>query len=272
MSLVLEETLMSQYENEKMLTGGNVSNVYRSGDTVRREVKPESTKIHKLLKHLENKGYNYSPKFLGIDEKGREILSFIEGEAGNYPLKQYMWSDYVLSEIARMLRLYHDAVRDFPLEESWQPMDHTPEPFEVMCHNDFAIYNIVFNHKKPVGIIDFDVAAPGPKLWDIAYTLYTCVPLSRVYQAEEGELVHYHSSQHAYRIKQRVKLFFKSYGEAIEEGYLDMVLLRLEGLCAYMKRKASEGDTVFQKMIDEGHLDHYEKDLEFIRQYGSEWV
>ena len=41
---------MSNYENEEMLTGGNVSNVYRSEDTVRRELKKGSTRIHKLLK------------------------------------------------------------------------------------------------------------------------------------------------------------------------------------------------------------------------------
>ncbi len=44
--------------------------------------------------------------FLGIDKKGREILSFIEGEAGNYPFKKYIWSNDVLIEIAKMLRLY----------------------------------------------------------------------------------------------------------------------------------------------------------------------
>jgi tRNA A-37 threonylcarbamoyl transferase component Bud32 len=159
---------MSNHKNEEMLTGGNVSNVYRSGDTVRRVLKPHSTKIHILLKHLENKGFNYAPKFFDIDEKGREILSFIEGEAGNYPLKEYMWSKDVLKEIAKMLRHYHDAVSDFPLSDEWKPMDNTPNKIEVICHNDFAIYNIIFNHEKPVGIIDFDVAAPGPRLWDIA--------------------------------------------------------------------------------------------------------
>ncbi|RFT62610.1 DUF4135 domain-containing protein, partial [Bacillus clarus] len=46
---------------------------------------------------------------------------------------------------------------------------------------------------KPVGSIDFDVAGPGPRLWDIAYTLYTCVPLSRVYHTETGEAVYYNS-------------------------------------------------------------------------------
>ncbi|MEK3983325.1 aminoglycoside phosphotransferase family protein [Paenibacillus sp. FSL K6-3166] len=263
---------MPNHENEEILTGGNVSSVYRSGDTVRRELKADSPQIHKLLKHLENKGFSYAPKFLGIDEKGREILSFIEGEAGNYPLKDYMWSNDVLKEIARMLRLYHESVIDFSIEENWQSIDNTPQPFEVICHNDFAIYNLIFNHERPVGIIDFDVAGPGPRLWDIAYTLYTCVPLSRVYHSEAGEEVFYNSLQHADRVNQRVKLFFESYGEGIEEDYLAMVLLRLEGLCKTIKRKASEGDSAFQKMIDDGHLEHYQNDIKFIRENGKEWI
>ncbi|MEH7237662.1 phosphotransferase [Bacillus sp. JJ1562] len=262
---------MLSHENEEMLTGGNVSNVFRSGDTVRRELKPESFKIHKLLKHLENKGFSYAPNFLGIDEKGREILSFFKGEAGNYPLKEYMWSNDVLIEIAKMLRLYHDAVSDFPLTDEWKPMDNTPNKIEVVCHNDFAIYNIIFNQEKPIGIIDFDVAAPGPRLWDIAYTLYTCVPLSRVYHTETGEALYYDPLQHAECIKQRVKLFFESYGKGMEVD-LEMVLLRLEGLCKYMQRKASEGDSAFQKMIDEGHLEHYQNDIKFIREHRKEWI
>jgi biotin operon repressor len=54
--------MKSQYENEE-LTGGNISNVYRSGDTVRRELKPDSVKIHKLFQHLESEGFDYAPKF-----------------------------------------------------------------------------------------------------------------------------------------------------------------------------------------------------------------
>ncbi|MFF2500982.1 phosphotransferase [Peribacillus sp. NPDC058075] len=263
---------MSNHENEEMLTGGNVSNVYHSGDTVRRELKPDSPKIHKLLKHLENNGFSYAPKFLGIDEKRREILSFIEGETGHYPLKEYMWSEDVLIEIAKMLRLYHDSVSDFSFDGSWESIDNTPQQFEVLCHNDFAMYNIIFNNKRPIGIIDFDVAGPGPRLWDIAYTLYTCVPLSRFYLSETGEKVYYNPLQHANRIKQRVRLFFESYGEGIEENYLKMVLLRLEGLCKTITRKASEGDIAFQKMIAEGHLELYQNDIKFIRQHGKEWM
>ncbi|MBM7661049.1 tRNA A-37 threonylcarbamoyl transferase component Bud32 [Bacillus mesophilus] len=264
---------MPIHKNEELLTGGNVSKVYRLGDTVRREVKPDSTKVHKLLQHLENKGFTYAPRFLGFDEKGREILSFIKGEAGNYPIKAYMWSNEVIKEIAKILRHYHDAVSDFPVSTDWKPMDGTPDNIEVICHNDFAIYNIIFNHEKPVGIIDFDVAAPGPRIWDIAYTLYTCVPLSRLYHTESGEAVYYNPSYDAIHKKQRVSLFFESYGiDGLRENYLEIVLQRLEGLCNYINRKASEGEIAFQQMIDEGHLEHYQNDIKFIREHGNAWV
>ena len=85
------------------------------------------------------------------------------------------------------------------------------------------------------------------------------MPLSRVYYTESDETIHYESAQHAGRMKERIKLFVQSYGKSMDEDYLGMVLLRLEALCTYMKRKANEGDINFQRMIDEGHLEHYEK-------------
>ncbi|SEG78953.1 phosphotransferase enzyme family protein [Paenibacillus sp. UNC499MF] len=263
---------MSDHSNEELLAGGNVSKVYRSGHTVRRELKPNSQRIHALLNHLADKGYDCAPKYLGIDEKGREILTFIEGEAGNYPLKKYMRSDAVLQEIAKMLRLYHDAASDFSFDDGWQPLDGTPQPLEVICHNDFAVYNMIFQQERPIGIIDFDAAGPGPRLWDIAYTLYTCVPLSRLYLTETGEIVYYDSVQDASSIKNRVKLFFDSYGEDFAQTYIEMVLLRLEGLCKTITRRASEGDPAFQKMLDAGHLEHYRKDIEFISEHKKDWT
>ena len=85
------------------------------------------------------------------------------------------------------------------------------------------------------------------QIWDIAYTLYTCVPLSRVYYTESGEAIHYESAQHADSIKERVKLFVQSYGKSMDEDYLGMVLLRLEALCTYMKRKSKRRRRKFQK-------------------------
>ncbi|MGM2835548.1 aminoglycoside phosphotransferase, partial [Bacillus cereus group sp. Bce025] len=79
-------------------------------------------------------------------------------------------------------------------------------------------------------------------------------------------------AEHASRMKKRKKLFVQSYEKSMKEAYLRMVLLRLEALCTYMKSKANEGDINFQRMIDEGHLEHYEKDMKFIRDHGAEWI
>jgi thiamine kinase-like enzyme len=48
----------------------------------------------------------------------------------------------------------------------------------VICHNDFAPYNLVYDGGRAIGIIDFDFASPGSRLWDLAYLAYRIVPLS----------------------------------------------------------------------------------------------
>ncbi|AFS70548.1 phosphotransferase [Exiguobacterium antarcticum] len=263
---------MNSSEQEERLTGGNVSDVSRVGETVRREIKPESDRIHRLLQHLEKKGFTESPRFLGNDTQGREILSFIEGEAGNYPLQPYMRSDSVLEETARLLRAYHEAVKDFPIPTEWQPLDGTPEPLELICHNDFAVYNVIFQNERPVGIIDFDVAAPGPRIWDIAYTMYTFVPLSRHQMTEDGEPRIYDSVEDQERIGRRIELFLSAYGKPELTSMLyETVLLRVEALIKTIHRKAAEGDEAFQRMIEEGHVTHYEQELDFLTREATDW-
>jgi Ser/Thr protein kinase RdoA (MazF antagonist) len=75
-----------------------------------------------------------------------------------------------------MLREYHDATAGFPLPGPWRLPAH--EPAEVICHNDFAPYNLVFRDGRPAGAIDFDAASPGPRVWDLAYLAYRLVPLT----------------------------------------------------------------------------------------------
>lgn len=261
-----------RYEQEEKLNGGNVSAVYKKGDRVYRIQKEESPNVHKLLKHLESKGLKGVPRFLGIDEKGREILSYIEGETADYPLKDYMWSEKALKDVAVLLRQYHDATSDFVIPDGWKPIDNTPEPIEVICHNDFAVYNVIFSNQKLAGVIDFDLAAPGPRAWDIAYALYTFVPLSRRYQAESGEVIYYNPEQDDLKYQRRIQTFLDAYGwNDPNTNMLNMVLLRVEALCLTMKRKAQEGDGAFQKMIDEGHYDHYQEEYQFIKENGWKW-
>ena len=91
------------------LAGGNLSTVVRIGDTVRRPLRPWSAAVHGLLRHLEARRFDGAPRILGVDERVREILTFIVGEVGAYPLPASMWSDEALVGMARLLRRLHDA-------------------------------------------------------------------------------------------------------------------------------------------------------------------
>lgn len=152
------------------------------------------------------------------------------------------------------------------------PLEGTPEPLEIICHNDFAIYNIIFNKEQPVGIIDFDMAAPGPKMWDVVYSLYTSVPLSRFILTEDEDRIVYNSSIHGKEKKNRVKIFLKSYGVDLNDDIFELLQLRLNTLCKTIEQEACNGNLAYKKMIKDGHVEHYKKDIQFIQKYKQDWI
>jgi Phosphotransferase enzyme family len=160
---------------EEVLRGGFVNSVVRVGDTVRRIPGKCTPTIHRLLAHVRERGVTRVPAPLGYDDLGREILTFIPG-AVPHEMPEWIWSEVVLTDVARSLRQWHDATADFDVPGSTWGLD-ARDPPEVICHNDFAPYNCVFRDGCLVGTIDFDTCAPGPRLWDIAYTAYRFVPL-----------------------------------------------------------------------------------------------
>lgn len=261
-------------EHEEVLNGGNINKVVKVGATVRREAKPNPY-VHELLKHLEKTGYSFSPRYLGVDDKGREILSYLEGvvPGNNYPeIEGYMWSDKVLIELAELLRSYHDATVGFiPSTES---LTRYPKRslHEVVCHNDAALYNVVFKDKIPVGIIDYDMAGPGPRIWDIVYTLYTSVPLAEFSPSEDDRVVvKYNRESHAPVRKRRINIFFHSYGMDVPTDLKDWVISRIRFMCVTLSERAASGDTAFIKLIEEGHLAHYEKEIRFLEKHFDDW-
>ncbi|KOR90253.1 aminoglycoside phosphotransferase family protein [Paenibacillus solani] len=262
-------------EHEEILSGGNINDVVKVGETVRRNAESNPF-VHELLKHLEEVGFAHSPRFIGIDEKGREILSYLDGivSGNDYPeVDRYMWSDEVLAELAKLLRSYHDATIGFT--PSVASINQYPESslHEVICHNDAALYNIVFKNQRPVGIIDFDMAGPGPRIWDIVYTLYTCVPLTAFSPGEEDRvIVDYNKESHATTRKKRIEIFFNAYGIDLPSDLKQWVISRIQFMCTTLSDRAASGEAAFIKLVEEGHLSHYMRELEFLEQHFNDWV
>ena len=114
--------------DEVLLHGGltNAGRVTRVGDTVRRP--PSTAATWALLEHLERVGFDGAPRFLGVDDQGREILSFLPGEAAIEPVEDWALSDEALVSVAELLRRYHAAVASFdPTGHAWP--DFVPAAF-----------------------------------------------------------------------------------------------------------------------------------------------
>lgn len=188
------------------------SRVERVGGTVRRPVEPGGTRVHELLLALEDIGFPYSPRFLGIDDEGREVLTWIDGESGPAG-----WSMVVpeagLRRFARLLHEVHSATADLGLPaDSWVGGRSAPQPDWVMCHGDFGPWNVVWDGPEPVGIIDWDFAGPAPVADDVAYALEYVTPFR-----DDDEAVRWLRYSSAPDRRRRAEIFCDAYGLDIDD-------------------------------------------------------
>src|SRR5262249_62036998 len=99
---------------EEPLPGGNVSaGVVRVGDTVRRPAGPHTPAVHALLGYLHAAGFEGAPRPLGIDDRGREVLTFVPGTVPWPDRFDLLEPRQRLARAARLIREFHDAVAGF---------------------------------------------------------------------------------------------------------------------------------------------------------------
>ncbi|MFG1604288.1 aminoglycoside phosphotransferase family protein [Actinoplanes sp. NPDC049265] len=194
--------------------------VERVGNTVRRPMHAWSESIHALLRHLESVGFPYSPRVLGVDAEGREVLTYLEGESGPEG-----WSAVVteagLVAMARLLRDYHDAVAGFrpPADTRWADATGTPHGDDVVSHGDFGPWNLVWRGTTPVGILDWDYAWPQPRRHDVAYALEYVAPFR-----PDDECLRWLRYPAPPDRRARIETFAAAYGLTGTDGLYDAVL------------------------------------------------
>lgn len=166
---------------EQPLVGGMdpTAGIIRIGDTVRRPAGPSSAAVRSLLLHLEAVGFQGAPRFLGTDDRGRDVLSFVEGDVPLPPYPSWALSDTALDDLGRLLRRFHDATAGFDASAvtGWSDEWADPASGPVTCHNDLFPENVVFRDGRVVALIDFAMAAPGRPLWDVAIAAQEWAPL-----------------------------------------------------------------------------------------------
>lgn len=238
------------------------SNIERIGNGIHRPIGPWTKQVHAFLHFLRINGFKQAPEPLGFDEKGREILSFVEGKTCDYPLSEEVKSSEALISSAKLLRDYHDASQKFLNEinlsnNSW--MFPPRKPLEVICHNDFAPYNICFQEKKAIGMIDFDAACPGPRVWDIAYALYRFSPFTRPDNNDGFGTLEEQIT--------RARMFCDYYGLDVQNrnGIADFIIERLQALVDFLVISAAQGNKKYELNLKNGHHLTYLRDIEYIK-------
>jgi hypothetical protein len=139
------------------LAGGRIARgIARVGDTVRRPMPANSDYVHGLLAHLERSGFDGAPRFLGVDSRRREDVSYIEGTT--LPHKGFRLSREAVAAGARLVRRVHDLTAGTEFAPGSQ----------VACHLNLSQPNFVCRDMIPIAIIDWDVTRPGSRSANLA--------------------------------------------------------------------------------------------------------
>ncbi|HEV2368391.1 MAG TPA: aminoglycoside phosphotransferase family protein, partial [Acidimicrobiales bacterium] len=148
------------------------------GGRVHRSTGPWTPAVHALLGHLEAVGFHGVPRVVGFDDRGREVLTWVDGQAPVLPWPEWMQSERALSALARLLRRYHDAVSGFvpPADAVWRSWLGSPGG-PIIRHGDLWPSNLVFDLGLPVALIDWEFAQPGTRLDDLASAAKPWIPL-----------------------------------------------------------------------------------------------
>jgi 8-oxo-dGTP diphosphatase len=223
------------------LLGGNVGGAVRVGGTVRRARGPWTPSVHALLTELRGAaGLVEVPRVYGFDERGREVLEYLPGRVPEPDVETP--SDELLGDAMRWLRRFHDAVAGTSLPGPWRTTTSAPGAGELVCHNDFAPYNVAVSTsatgERLVGVFDWDLAGPATRLEDLAFAAWNWVPMWQTLPAA--------------RAASRLEVMAAAYGDVGAEQILDGVVPRIEKTVDLIRAGLASGDAGMANLASVG--------------------
>lgn len=160
--------------------------VFRLGDRVERPAGPHASSMHALLRALRAAGFDGAPLPL-TREEATETLLYVPGEVPLPPLPRWAAGEPALRSVAALLRRLHRAGERFARgaddanrgahdanrgadDAGWSRELADPRGGTLICHNDVCPQNVVFRDGRAFALLDFDFAAPGRGVYDLAMT------------------------------------------------------------------------------------------------------
>ena len=229
---------------EEPLAGGiaNLGKVVRVGDTVRRPAGAHTEAIFALLQHLRDVGFEHAPRPLGLDEAGREVLTFIDGVVPIPPFPAWSMSDETLTSVVRLQRRFHEATAGFDgSAHRWNDELADPRGGGAIGHNDICPENVVFRDGEAVAFIDWDFAAPGRPAWDVASVMTMWGPLHDPSDPQAG--------MEGLDPFARARVIADAYGmDGEQRAQIPSILIERLAI-SLVEKRAAAGETAFIEML-----------------------
>lgn len=233
------------------LIGGSVNAgaVFRRGAHADRPAPTTAPALHAHLHALRRHGFDGVPLPVGLTPDGRERLTFVPGEVALPPFPPWALTESALASVGTLLRDLHAASAALPVDTgaAWPRDLADPEGGTILCHNDVCPDNVVFRDGRAAALIDFDLAAPGRPLWDVAMTARYWVPML---DPESAAALYPGGALDAPR---RLRVLADSYGlRAPDRAALPDVIEQATEACrAFVAARVAEGDPVYRRVLAE---------------------
>ena len=227
---------------------GNMADVFRIGDVVRKERGPWWDSVRQVLTYLEHAGFAWSPR-IAPEQTNWVDLSYIEGESIEAGLSGARDPD-ILRQIGRCARDLHDSLDGFRLNHETETVPWPIEPpAQIMiCHNDLSPWNTVMKNGRIQGIIDWDLVSYGTREWELAWMCWRWAPIyppgART-QLSVAEQI------------QRCRILLESYGvDTLDlNGFVNLIDRRMECALEVVEQLGAQGVAGFDRLLNSGmHL------------------
>lgn len=245
---------------EEVLQYGFVSSPVKIGNTVRRQTGPWTSTVHALLAYLHECGFHRCPTVEGFDEQGREILTFIPGEAAIRPWPRIVTQCDGMQQAGRLLREYHDAVKGFSPDQDtvWRIGKVELKPGQIVRHGDLGPWNTIWQGDHLTALIDWDFIQPGERIEDLAQMAYYFVPLRSEHGWEDAGF----SERPDFAA--RLTSLVESYGMYSPKEVVEALLKLLEDDRQVVKQFGSEGIEPWISFLKRGDIEESEADSNWI--------